>query len=179
MRTNRFILIIFALLSGCSSNLGINQSGAAFVVQNFEQGKMRKEANGWVVYEPGQEMNVSVNGKCVFNKQVIPCMWHGFVLEYDSKGQDVALNCKSYSSSPANIGNPKGVEAFDTNIFEYTIPLKGNRSRFVNPQYVGLRSIGGSVRRGSVRHSTECSVSGVKVIEFTQIFHYSSLGIQI
>lgn len=172
---HRIYLISLALiLQSCASHQPTISREVQFEVLDFSQGKMREESSGWIVYEPGQEMQFAINGQCVFNRQVIPCMWHGFILKYDSHGADVGLHCKSVTTSPTNIGNPEKIDKVHSTTYEYTIPLEGSKKIFVNPQYTG-----GGPPGTTNATVTKCSVSGKEVLEFYQIFHFPVNRVEI
>lgn len=135
-----------------------------FEVISFSQGEMKEVNGNWVILEEAVRINYKVNGTCVYNKERIPCMWHGYILEYDSFGRDVELNCKMYMDRPSDMGNPNEIEKRNTYEYSYTIKLKGSEKRFVNPQYASFNP-----NSTDVTSVTVCSVYGKPVLEFKKV----------
>ena len=135
-----------------------------FKVLSFEQGKMTNTENGWFIYFPGDELAYSENGECNFNGRISPCMWHGFILRYKTNAEDPILNCNIYSDSPMNLGNPGEVLGEDLFYYEFEIPIDGNDTEFINPQYV-LEPKSPDYKSS---RETICSFEGEEVLKFKQ-----------
>jgi hypothetical protein len=160
-----FILVILILtIVGCANT---QTSDASFSVLSFSQGKMTETDNDWFIYEAGEEMEFQENGCCIFNKNKYPCMWHGFVLKYNSAGQNVSLNCLNKQSEPTNYGNPNELISEQSNEVEYSVPSKRSEDTFINPQYISKHSM-----VGTILSATECKFNGKVVIQFKQVFHF-------
>ncbi len=151
-------------MNGCTAI----KDSSNFEVISFEQGKMKEIDGEWVVYEKGDEIKYTENGMCVFNKQPTTCMWHGFILKYNSHGKDVYLNCKGYQDVPGNYGNPSELIKDATNTFEYNIPLKGNTNIFINPQYITHIPV-----KTEIKSVTLCKLDGEDVLKFKQVFIFT------
>lgn len=165
----RIILLslVIALVAGCAQ---IEDKGQkVFEVVSFSQGKMMETERGWAIYKQGEDMTFQENGTCIFNGSEYPCMWHGYVLKYDSAGQDISLDCLNRKSEPSNYGNPEELISQNSNQFSYSIPLKGVTNKFVNPQYVIRHR-----EAATIFSTTECSVGGEVVLRFKQIFRFST-----
>ena len=156
------LLLIIALLSlaGCAAIESQPKGARDFQVISFLQGKMTERDGEWSIYENGEDLSFEENGECVFNRKTFPCMWHGYILKYESHGKDVNLECKGFQNIPANFGNPNELIEENSQDFEYVIPLKGRESTFINPQYVT-----GAFLENIIKSATICFVGDKPVIE--------------
>lgn len=167
MLMKSLVCSLLFILVACAQTI---TTETGFKVLSFEQGKMKQSDATWVVYEPGEKMDFKENGVCVYNKVKYACMWHGFILKYDSHGQDVALDCVTSQSEPAYFGSPQEITQADSSKLEYSFALKGSENNFINPQYL----IGQRDRKSSVMYSeTACQVKGVEVLRFKQVFQFN------
>lgn len=151
------------ILALCAPLQAQETEARAFRVLSFKQGEMHQVDGQWSIRREAQTLTYGVNGTCVFNQESMPCMWYGYILEYDSAGRDVELSCSGHQDAPANFGNPGGLIARNVRAFSYVVPLKGNERLFINPQYTAPA---GEDR--IVRAVTRCSVDGVQVLQFKQ-----------
>lgn len=158
----RFPAILLLGLVGTTAQAEVDDTGA-FQVLSFSQGEMHQVDGQWAIRREAQKLTYKVNGTCVFNQKPKPCMWYGYILEYDSAGRDVEMQCSGYQDSPSNFGNPGELIERNARTFSYVVPLKGNERLFINPQYTAA---GGEGR--IVRAVTRCSVDGVQVLQFKQ-----------
>ena len=164
---------ILVVLAGCSNMKNEPLLAHEFQIVSFTQGKMTEKNGSWFIYEESQRINYTENGECVFNGHQVACMWHGFILEYDSNGKDVELDCIGFQSVPSDIGNPNEITHRNSHEYKYTIPLSGDENTFINPQYVVGRS-----GTGEVNSATVCSIDGEPVFKFKRTFIYPAHAVQ-
>jgi hypothetical protein len=156
------VLVIVAL-SACTSSPVIDTSAPAIRISDIVQGKMRKVGDEWVVYEDAREMFYEVNDQCIYNKKPIDCLRHGFVIEYDSGGEDVELSCVAQTNMKVNAGKIAEEKYVDTYQDDFYMPLIGSETRFVNVQYVS-----GESELSDLEISTTCMFNGEKVFDLYQ-----------
>lgn len=164
------VLVCFfsAVMSfGCANTSSDSAAGLGFKLISLSVGKLRREDGGWTLYEHGPDMKYSVNGSCTFGGKRIPCMWHGFMLEYDSYGRRVKLTCEVFSDVPSNYGNSQRIKRRNTSTYVYHVSLSGVRNVHVQPQFVGMAA------PGTVEtEETICKFNGEEVLRFTQTFSF-------
>ncbi|GEM_PF-6947073 len=163
----RFWLAAAIALQGCASPHSVAPDGIGLEIISFSQGKMRRESAGWAIYKSGADLTYTANGRCVYNQRRIPCMWHGFILEYESYGRDLELRCAITSDSPSDYGNPNEIRRKETTTYEYTLYLRGSKNIHIQPQYSGAGS------PGSVSNEeTVCSLDEVPVLKFSETLRH-------
>ncbi|WP_187805847.1 hypothetical protein [Aquipseudomonas alcaligenes] len=160
---NKYIFRFLFILAACPSAQAESSKHENFKVISFSQGEMREIDGNWAIYKENEELTYKANGICIFNNKAIPCMWYGYLLEYDSFGRDVNLICNDHQDSPTDFGNPSELIEKNAKEFSYTIPLKGTERTFINLQYT---SAGGTNK--ITRSATTCSVDGKPVLKFKQ-----------
>jgi len=162
----RSSILVFSFLCVFLGSYASGAESEYFNVKGFSQGKMRKVAGIWSIYEQGEKLIVEENGKCTYNYRLIPCMWHGYIIEYETNAKTPVLKCKVYSDKPVNWGNPREVLVENQRFNEYELPLDRNETRFVNQQYVPT---GSDLYRG-IEIRTVCSFKDKEVLNFAQYF---------
>lgn len=154
-------------LLGCASPHSVSPDNVDLKIVSFSKGKMRRESTGWTIYDSGADLTYTANGRCVFNQRRIPCMWHGFVLKYDSYGRDVELTCSLINDHPSNYGNPNEIKSEEVTAYEYTLYLSGEKNVHIQPQYSSAGT------PGSVSNeNTVCSLDGVPVLKFSETLRH-------
>ena len=162
-----FVGLLALLVMSCPASRTQVSGESTFEVTDFHQGKMRESSSGWEVYEEGEELNYEVNGNCVYSGKSHPCMWHGFILHYQTNQPQVVLDCVVVSDTASNYGNPNEVIAENAQSLEFELPLDGNETVFVNPQYVIGYGIPGQPQRSE--SLCTCTFGGEEVLRFRQV----------
>jgi uncharacterized protein YceK len=166
-------MIVLFCLVGCAGIQSQTDVDSDFQLISFSQGRMTERDGHWVIYEESEDLNFEENGECIFNHEAKPCMWHGYILKYDSHGEDVDLECKGYQNISADFGNPNELIEENTQDFDYVISLKGRERTFVNPQYIT-----GGFSENILKSSTICSIGGVPVLKFKQIVRFEHRSVK-
>lgn len=132
-------------------------------ILEITQGKMRKLGDEYVIYERTEDMVYEENDQCVYNKEVIKCLRHGFKIRYNTYGKDLKLNCIAKTNIAVNAGNTAQEKYIDTREDDFYMNLKGSESEFVNVQYIS-----GQPRLEDLQIETLCSYSGNDIFQFKQ-----------
>ena len=158
----RHITIILTLLSTQSF---------AFEISNFKSGLACTDgvSFAWICHEL-EDIYVSGQSSCTFNKEKIPCTWHGFSFDYKDYDPSKKIHCQSTSSKQVKLGNPKEITDENSNIFAYEFELKEKSGFFINPQDVGLTQV--NIENAIESSYTSCTYENRKIFEFSKQFHY-------
>ena len=143
----------------------------AFEVDNFKSGLVCTDGKtfGWVCHEV-EDIYVTGQSQCTFNKESIPCTWHGFSFDYKNYKKGQVVSCEYTQTAQANMGNPESIIEEGSNSGSYEFELDNQESHFFNPQYVGLAV--GSIEESLQSNYTVCK-SGEKVLfEFSYRLHF-------
>ena len=162
-----FPIIIIIIFSGCSTTK--DRVTDEFTVTSFSQGKMKKVAGEYQIYEETNEIEYEINDRCVYNKEEIDCLRHGFIISYDSIGLDVKLNCIAKTNMLVDAGNTGREKYTQTNQDDFYMPLVGTETKFINPQYVS-----GDSGLSDLEIETSCYYQDKLVLSFIQKIHFSS-----
>lgn len=154
------------LSGGPSYAVDIKNFKSGLVCPSRESGKI---GEGRICFET-ETVQITGQGKCIFNGQELPCTWFGFEFDYAAAEVGEQISCRSKSSFPINFGNPDGIVAEDTNAFEYVLDLEGSKGRFFNPQYAvfSATSPGGREKE----EETICSSGSEELFRFKFRFIY-------
>jgi hypothetical protein len=87
---------------------------------------------------------VTGNGRCVYDRKVVPCTWYGYEFDYHLPKDSITLACRWSSSDRQNIGNPDSIVAENVRDGTYELVLKGRAGHFINPQYRAPERIAGA-----------------------------------
>ena len=122
-----------------------------------------KASVGWVCHE-AKDIQITGQGKCVFDGKNLPCTWYGFSFHYSDAKTGDAIQCAYTTSQPVVMGNPTGVTGKETNSGKYELTIPEGSGTFFNPQYsvFVVEKRGGENRQDH----TECSVDGKPVFSF-------------
>ena len=158
----RHITIILTLLSTQSF---------AFEISNFKSGLACTDgvSFAWICHEL-EDIYVSGQSSCTFNKEKIPCTWHGFSFDYKNYDKSKKINCQLTSSKQIQLGNPEGKRDQKASVSTYDFELKDENGYFINPQYVGLSQV--DIQNSIQSSHTSCSYDGKEVFEFSKQFHF-------
>jgi hypothetical protein len=117
------------------------------------------------------DIQITGEGRCVYNQQEIPCTWFGYSFDYKLPKDTVELDCEWSSTLPANLGNPIAELKENVSSYHYKIVLNRGESHFFNPQYSSVRADLGIVEV----NKQQCSYNGEKLFEFTFRLHFPEL----
>lgn len=132
-------------------------------ILEITQGKMRKLGEEYVIYERTADMAYEENDQCVYNKEAIKCLRHGFKIRYNSYGKDLKLDCIAKTNIAVNAGNTTQEKYIDTREDDFYMSLKGSESEFVNVQYIS-----GQSGLEDLQIETSCSYGGKEAFQFKQ-----------
>ncbi len=169
MKKHLILILFIFLLTSCLQSQNIPPNVNFFEPISLSQGKMTQVNGQWIIYEEGAEMEFEVNGECLFNQEAHPCMWHGFILEYNYTGNEVDVECKSSRDVSVNVGT--SFDLIEENAFTdtYTIKLSGSENVFVSNQFITEDpNLDEDIDR--IQSATICEVDGVRAFAFEQIF---------
>ncbi len=120
------ILLIIPYIGICAENQ----------IKNFKFGLMKKAESGeWYVYKEGNQLLLTINGKCTYNKKVKDCMWRGIEFNYAFENENTILTCEKLSSRASNYGNPEKVIEKHTKKYEFDLTLHDKKGRKTVPGY--------------------------------------------
>ncbi|WP_417446796.1 hypothetical protein [Kangiella sp.] len=158
-------LILIALLTLISSVKSVE-------ITNFKAGLACTDGEtfGWICHETN-DIYITGQGKCVYNKQVKPCTWHGFSFDYTGMTENKEIKCTIKSSHPANLGNPKEQTSTNQVSSEFTLPLPIGDGHFFNPQYRVLSFINGDP---VITEKTSCYFSDKLIFEINNRYIHPS-----
>jgi hypothetical protein len=162
-----FPILIILIFSGCSTTKDKVPQG--FSITSFYQGKMKKIDDEYQIYDETNEMDYEINDRCMYSKEEINCLRHGFIISYDSLGLDVKLNCIAKTNMLIDAGNVAREKYTQTNQDDFYMELVGSETKFINPQYVS-----GDSGLSDLEIATSCHYQGKLVLSFTQRIHFPS-----
>lgn len=160
-------IVAFAVFLGFFT---INAASEAVEIHNFKSGLVcpvqpnrnnEHRSGGWICFET-ETVNITGQGRCVFDGEEMPCTWYGYEFDYNSAAVDDEIACVSTSSESGDIGNPEQIEKSDATTYQYSIKLEPGTGRYYNPQYSVFTRLGEPV----VRDETICSVAGQELFRF-------------
>jgi hypothetical protein len=157
------LLMLLGFVSACTITPDKEGAANGFQILGIAQGKMKKIDDEWVVYEETDDMIYEVNDHCTYAERKIECLRHGFIIQYDSKDQDVELACTVRTNMKVDAGNSAEEKYVDTQQDDFYIPLKGSEKKFINVQYVS-----GQSGLSDLAMETVCSLYGRTVFKFNQ-----------
>ena len=119
--------------------------------------------NGWICIQT-EDIHLTGQGRCIFNKQELPCTWYGFSFQYWDNKPGTQLVCNYKTALPSTMGDPIRAVEGEATEGTFSLPLEGTHGKFYNPQYsiYTLRSRGTPI--DSI--STRCSIDGREVANF-------------
>ena len=128
----RLVLALITILASFPSS--------AVEISNFKSGlactntKLTKDGDGWICQQT-QEVLVTDQGSCVYDRATKPCTWFGFEFDYTSDEKTTKLHCLNETSRPTSPGNPHEVLAKSVTSQSYDFDLVGTSGHFYNPMY--------------------------------------------
>ena len=127
------------------------------------QGKMRKLGDEYVIYERSDDMKYEENDRCIYNKESISCLRHGFKVKYNSYHKNFILECTAKTNIVVNAGNVAQEKYINTTEDDFYIDLKASEDEFVNVQYIS-----GQPGLEDLRIETSCLHEGREVFQLKQ-----------
>lgn len=82
-----------------------------------------------------QDIYLTDQSKCTFNKEVVPCTWYGYSFIYTENIKGSSLQCLYKSSKKATAGNTVEITDRNINSFEFELVLEKEPGFFSNPLY--------------------------------------------
>ncbi len=144
----------------------------AVEIQNFRSGLLcemdQESAVGdvsisWICLET-ETIYITGQGQCTYDGQAKKCTWYGYEFDYSNASEEDEITCVSTSSLPVNIGTPKGVDAEEVTVYEWSYTLPPGNGHHFNPQYSVAAA---HLDRQSVNdEETVCSVDGKELYRF-------------
>lgn len=152
--------------------LSLISSVESVEITNFKAGLACTDGEtfGWICHETN-DIYITGQGKCVYNKQEKPCTWHGFSFDYTGVTEETEIKCYINSSKPASLGNPKEEITKSQLISEFVLPLPIGEGRFYNPQY---RIISYNDGDPNLIENTSCYSEGKLLFEINNRYIYPS-----
>ncbi|MCW8856535.1 MAG: hypothetical protein OQJ95_04175 [Kangiella sp.] len=116
--------------------LSLISSVESVEITNFKAGLACTDGEtfGWICHETN-DIYITGQGKCVYNKQEKPCTWHGFSFDYTGVTEDTEISCNIETSVPSNLGNPKEEISKNQINSEFILEVPIGDGHFFNPQY--------------------------------------------
>lgn len=159
--------LVFALLVGL-----LPQSTWAIEVADFKFGMVcpsTGSAAAWICHET-EDVLITGQGQCVYNKKRAPCTWYGFSFKYSGAKKSDVFKCTYTTTAPVTSVNPRAVVSEPQQSGKYEFTVSEGDGIFFNPQYSIFR-IKGTVGE-TIKQQTECRVNGAKVFVFNFNFIY-------
>lgn len=132
-------------------------------ILQITQGKMRKLGDEYVIYERSDDMEYEENDRCMYNKESINCLRHGFKIKYNSYNKDFILQCTAKTNIAVNAGNVAHEKYVNTTEDDFYIDLKASENEFINVQYIS-----GQPGLEDLQIETSCSHEGREVFQLKQ-----------
>jgi hypothetical protein len=162
----KVLLLVFAVMF-----FSVFQCDAAEIT-NFKSGLVcfdGKELTG--VCHVTEDIYITGQGTCVYNRERKPCTWYGFSFDYKKAKPGTEILCKYKTSQKIADGNPKEIRNPSTDSGEYTIKLENESGHFFNPQYslfTGYATLADSI----LATETVCSIDGKQVFSYKTREHF-------
>lgn len=164
--------LIAAGLLGAALTFAITSAhaGEPVTITNFVAGAVCGSGKDARVCFDSQDVQITNEGRCVFNGKNIRCTWYGYSFDYTlAPGKDSAeLDCVAQSSEPDEVGNPTAILAKSATRVPYKITLRGAKGHFFNPQYTAAISTDGTVSH----YKQSCSYEGKELFQAELRLHY-------
>lgn len=137
---------------------------AATEITNFKSGLVCDPGErGWICTDT-EDIHLTGQGRCVFNKKEYACTWYGFSFDYRDNKPGTSLVCTYKSTVPAAMGNPNEVLTEDATEGTYSLTLEGASGTLYNPQYTALWTAEDG--RAVDVTTSRCSIDGKEVARF-------------
>lgn len=155
----RILLMILSISALASLHADTQQakitdfkSGAACIVNT---------GIGWICHET-ENILLTGESSCVFNKEELPCTWYGFEFKYENFTENTNFTCGFKDDGEVVLGNPKGLLENETDSLKYDVPL--GSGRFFNPMYTIFNRLGSEEDTKTTYF--ECTLDGAHVAKF-------------
>ena len=152
--------------------LGFAAHGGAVEIENFKSGLVCEEnfetpeaktTLRWICFET-ETIYVTGQGECVYDSREEECTWYGIEFDYENLAEDEEIWCVSTSSSPVNIGTPRGVTDEDVTRSEYQMKVEsGSGHEFISGYSVASSRQG---HESVIVDETICSVDGEEIFRY-------------
>lgn len=141
----------------------------ALEINNFKAGYACTDGKtfGSICHQT-EDIYLTGQGTCVYNKKAKPCTWFGFEFEYKNYNNEI-LVCHYQASDKISQGNPNEVLGVGDK-GNYSFKLDNQKGRFYNPQYMVLSFNSGEP--SVVSTTTQCFVDDKLLFEFKHNVHF-------
>jgi len=82
-----------------------------------------------------QDIYLTDQSECTFNKEVVPCTWYGYSFIYTENVKGSSLQCTYNSSKKATAGNTVEITGKNVDSMEFELVLEKESGFFSNPLY--------------------------------------------
>jgi hypothetical protein len=132
------LCLLATFVTGCAN---VQVQIKPIKITSFEQGLIRFDKSGTPqIYAQGAEFAYKENGVCIANGREIPCMWHGFTINFEKLDEAVVLQCTTESKTPISWVNPTKTFGRLTKQ-NWELPLTRGSSQFTNPNYTSIKQV--------------------------------------
>ena len=163
----KFLFVAGLIVGSCF----YSTTSKAVEIQNFRSGLVcehlanDQETAEWICFDT-EIIHITGQGRCVYDAQVEPCTWYGFEFDYDNLSVDETISCVSQSSKSGDIGNPQGIDKYNTRTYKYALDLEPGAGRYYHPQYSLVRRVGNQQKHFEVTEDTICSLGDKELFQY-------------
>jgi len=163
-------LFAFSVITGCMAtaetpNVEITNVKSGLICPHKIDEKGAYKYDAYVCFET-EDINITGQGRCVFNGETKLCTWYGFEFDYNNKtNAPVPLTCHFTSEGHTVIGNPNEIKESNfskAQVSTYEILLEPGKNHFSNPQY----TIFSLAKQGTTNvTNNKCEIEGRHVFD--------------
>jgi hypothetical protein len=176
MIRRRQVIILFTLMLNFIAPAARASDEQTITISNFVAGVVCGQGSDMRVCFPTDDIQLTGEGHCVFDKQPIACTWHGMSFDYQLSSGEASISCDWTSSIPVNNGNPKASLANGVSSGHYDIPLTSDQHHYFLPQYVEVNTRVGARAIGHVIENAQtCSFQGKVLFQSKLRLHQPEL----
>ena len=151
------------VFSTCSYAVEIENFRAGLVCEEKFETDEAEAIIRWICFET-ETIYITGQGDCVYDGRDEKCTWYGIEFDYKNMSEDEKIWCVSNSTSPVNLGNPRGVTDENVMSSEYEMKVEPGDGREFIAGYVVSSSR--ENYEGTNTELTVCSVDGHEVFRF-------------
>lgn len=105
------------------------------IIRNLASGLLRRADTDRRVCFQAEDVLITGEGRCTYDRRSVPCTWYGYSFEYELPKREATLECSWSSTDQANVGTPDAEGHTDVSQGHYELKLEGQHGFFFNPQY--------------------------------------------
>jgi hypothetical protein len=106
------------------------------VISDFKHGSICGPNNAQYLCTQSDDIAVTGEGHCIYDKQDIACTWYGYSFDYVPLREPIALDCNLTTDVAGDFGTPEGVQSKHATSMTYKLHLDGTGHLF-HSQYAG------------------------------------------